>query len=173
MIHERPMPTEYAAAFEDYVSRVPETDPIPVLARQPDELMTSLSPLSEEAASLRYEPGKWSIRELLGHVIDSERVMGYRALCISRGETASLPGFEEKEYAENAGHDAYTLRSLLEEFELVRRSHVSMLRHLAPAAWTRIGTANAHPVSVRALAFVMAGHVRHHHSVLRERYGVL
>jgi hypothetical protein len=143
-----------------------------VLKSQPDELMASLSEMSEEAAGFRYEPGKWSIREVVGHLIDTERVMGYRAMCISRGETVSLPGFDESTYAESAGHDACTLSSLLEEFGFVRRSHALMLGHLSRPAWTRVGTANQHPVSVRALAFVMAGHVRHHQAVLRERYRV-
>ena len=168
----RPPTTEYVADFEECVSRVPETDVVPVLEAQSAVLRATLSGVSEERSLFRYESDKWSIRQVIGHTIDAERICGYRLLCIARGESASLPGFEEAEYAANAGHDHCELASLLLEFESLRRSHVLMLRHLPGDSLARIGTANGNPISARALAFIMAGHIRHHIAVLTSRYGV-
>ena len=168
----RPGPAEYGPYFERYVSRVPEGDVLPALERQPAELRAALGALPAERAGFRYAPDKWSVRQLVGHVVDSERVFGYRALCVARGEAANLPGFEQTDYADQAGHDRYALEDLLGEFEAVRRANVSMLAHLDEKAVVRIGTANGLPVSVRALAFIMVGHVRHHLGVLAEKYGV-
>jgi hypothetical protein len=134
------------------------------------ELPAALAGVRGEAERFRYAEGKWSIREVVGHVIDAERVFGYRALCIARGETASLPSFDENEYVANASFDHCTLEELLEEFVQVREGHLAFFRHLSKEAWTRSGVANASPVSVRALAFILAGHPRHHLAVLRERY---
>ena len=172
MKSSRPLPNEYDVAFERYVSRVPETDILAALERQPAELAAALASVPPERESHRYAPGKWSIREVVGHMLDSERVMGYRALAISRGDKAALPGFEEKDYAATAGHDSRTLASLLEEISSLRASHIPMLRHLDEAAWVRIGTANSLPITTRALAYILVGHVRHHLAVLREKYGV-
>ena len=169
---ERPKPGEYNPVFERYLSRVPEDDALPVLARQPGQVRAALESISGERAGFRYGPDKWSIREVVGHFTDTERVFGYRVLCIARGEKASLPGFEENDYAAVAGHDRYALPDLVAEFEALRRSHVSMLAHLDPAAVARVGTANGGPTSVRAIAFIMAGHVRHHLGVLAGKYGV-
>lgn len=173
MKNARPRPDEYDAAFERYVSRVPETDVLAALERQPEELRALLASVSPDRETFRYAPGKWSIREVVGHVLDAERVMGYRALAISRGDTASLPGFEEDEYAKAAGHHGRPLASLLEEIAILRKGHVLMLGHLDDGAWVRFGTANALPVTPRALAYILVGHVRHHAAVLGEKYGVI
>jgi DinB superfamily len=167
---ERPRPGEYAPAFERYVSRVPETDVMAALARQTSELPAALGAVRGEGERYRYAAGKWSVRELVGHVIDTERIMGYRAVCVARGETLSLPGFDEKAYAANATFDDYPLAELLDEFVQVRQAHLSFFRHLSPEAWPRTGVANQNPISVRALAWVMAGHVRHHMAVLEQHY---
>ena len=169
---DRPAPSEYHPAFERYVSRVSEIDALPALERQPAEMRALLGGLSEERAGFRYAPGKWSIREVLGHVTDAERVFGYRALCVARGDATPLPGFEENDYAANAGHDRYALREILDEFELLRRANVSMLAHLDGGAVLSVGSANGSPVSARALAYIMVGHVRHHLAVLASKYGV-
>jgi DinB superfamily len=169
-IVERPAATEYSSAFEAYVSLVPETDVMTALAQQKGELAAALSSVRGEAERYRYADGKWTIRELVGHVIDSERIFGYRALCIARGEKASLPGFEEKDYAANAPYGDYPLGDLLDEFAQVREGHLFLFRHLSREAWLRIGTANSNPASVRALGYIMVGHVRHHLGVLRDRY---
>jgi len=168
----RPSPDEYDAAFERYMKRVPEDDALPALSRQAAEIRAAVGSLPPERAGYRYAPGKWSVRELIGHVTDSERVFGYRALCVARGESAALPGFEQEDYAANAGHEGYPLSDLVDEFEAVRRANVSMLAHMDEKAILRIGTANGLPISVRALAFIMVGHVRHHLGVLAEKYGI-
>jgi hypothetical protein len=172
MKNSRPRPDEYDKAFERYVSRVPETDIFTALERQPAELTLLLSSVPKDREQFRYAPGKWTIRGVVGHILDAERVFGYRALCIARGEKASLPGFEEDDYAAEAGHDQRPLASLLEEFSILRAGHVLMLEHVGDEAWTRFGSANALPVTPRAIAYILAGHPRHHAAVLREKYGV-
>jgi hypothetical protein len=169
-IVERPPSSEYAPAFEGYVSLVPEADIMASLARQKTEFAEALSPVRGAAESYRYADGKWTIREVVGHVIDCERVFGYRALCIARGETASLPGFDENTYAAHAPYGDYPLGDLLEEFALVREGHLFLFRHLSREAWLRVGSANSKPASVRAIAYIIVGHVRHHLGVLSRRY---
>jgi hypothetical protein len=166
----RPPQSEYAPPFEKYVTRVAEADVLGALAGQVAEIRAALAPVRGELEHFRYAEGKWSVREVLGHVVDTERIMGYRAVCVARGETASLPGFDENAYVENASFDACPLDELLDELEHVRSGHLAFFRHLDPKAWVRVGAANAHPVSVRALAYILAGHPRHHLGVLRERY---
>jgi hypothetical protein len=166
----KPPREEYAPFFERYVSRVEEADVLEALARQVGEVRATLAGVRGEAERFRYAEGKWSIREVLGHLVDTERIMGYRACCVARGETASLPGFDENAYVLNASFDACPLPELLDELGVVREGNLALFRHLDPRAWTRVGTANAHAISVRALAYVMLGHPRHHLAVLRERY---
>jgi hypothetical protein len=166
----RPLDSEYAPFYRGYVSHVTEDDIVAVLTAQIEDLGASLGAVEDE--TYRYAPGKWSIREVTGHLIDAERVFGYRAFSISRGETKNLPGFDENEYLLTAPYDHVALKDLLDEFRLVRSANTSMLKNLDDQAWLRIGTANDSPVSVRALAFIMAGHLRHHLGVLRERYAL-
>jgi len=168
----RPHPDEYDVAFERYVSRVPETDILAALERQPVELSAALAAVPAEREEYRYAPGKWTIRDVVGHMVDAERVMGYRALAISRGEKAVLPAFEEKDYAATAGYAHRPLASIVDEFACLRESHVLMLRHLDDEAWGRVGIANSLPITPRALAYVLVGHVRHHAAVLKDKYGV-
>jgi len=170
VIVERPSSAEYAQPFERYVALVPDIDVLAALARQTAEVAEALSGIVGEAERFRYAARKWSIREVLGHVIDTERVFGYRAVCIARGDQAALPGFDENAYAANASFDDCPLDELLREFGQVREGHLSFFRHLSGEAWLRSGVANSKTVSVRALAFIMVGHVRHHLGVLRERY---
>ncbi len=169
---DRPAAGEYAPYFDRYVARVPEADALPVLERQRAEVRAAFEGIPEAKGGYRYAPGKWSIRELLGHVTDTERIFAYRALCIARGETAPLPGFEQDPYVANAGHDRWTLAELLEDFDAVRRTNLAMISHLDEAAVRRVGTSSGHATSVRAIAYILAGHVRHHLGVLAEKYGV-
>lgn len=169
---QRPSETEYAPFYAGYVALVPEADILAVLEGQADLVRRLVASVPRERETWRYAEGKWSVRELLGHVVDGERVFGHRAFCISRGEPAPLPSFDEKEYVAASRFDAVPLGELAEELGLVRRSNLAFLRRLEPAQWSRVGTASGKPVSVRALAFVMAGHPRHHLGVLRERYGI-
>jgi DinB family protein len=166
----RPLETEYPPDFSSYIGQVSENEILPVLRSQIDALDVLLDRVSPDQETYRYAEGKWSIREIVGHLIDGERVFGYRALCIARGDTRSLPGFDQNEYMASAPYDHVELEDLLSEFRLVRQSNIAMFRNFDETAWTRIGTANDNQVSVRALAFGMAGHVRHHMKVLREKY---
>lgn len=167
-----PLETEYAPYYRGYVGHVTEEEILPVLRSQLDALDVLLGRVTTERETYRYAEGKWSIREVIGHLIDAERVFGYRSFSIARGERNNLPGFDENEYMLSAPYDRIDLEDLLSEFRLVRHSNIAMLRNLDEEAWMRIGTANESPVSVRALAFIMAGHLRHHMEVLRERYGL-
>jgi hypothetical protein len=168
----RPSPSEYAPFYETYVSLVPETNVLPVLEAQPAELRALATAIASGREQYRYEPGKWSVREVLGHVGDAERVFGYRAFCISRGETANLPSFDEKDYTARSTFDRIPVADLVDEWAALRASNLTVLRRLGPADWGRAGTANHASVSVLALAFILAGHVRHHAGILRSRYGV-
>lgn len=168
----RPTESEYAPYYESYVARVTEDEILPAMRSQVDALDVLLDRVAPERETYAYAEGKWSIRQLIGHLIDGERVFGYRALCIARGETQNLPGFDEKAYMPNAPYESINLEDLLSEFRLVRLSNIAMLRNLDEAAWARMGMANDAPVSVRALAYIMVGHVRHHMGVLGERYQV-
>lgn len=169
----RPEPgTEYAPFYETYVSKVPEAEVLPVLEAQVAQVRRLAAAVAPERERFRYAPGKWSVREVFGHLADSERLFGYRALCIGRGDRAPLPGFDQVRYLAEAGFDEVPLAELAAELAALRETNVTLLRRMDEAAWARIGTANGTPVSVRALAFIMAGHLRHHAGILRERYAV-
>lgn len=165
----RPDASEYAAYYERYVSLV-EGDVLETLERQGAETAALLGGISETAAGARYEPGKWSVKELVGHMIDGERIFAYRALRFARGDATPLPGFDQDPYVAFGNFDARTLRSLAEEFAHVRASTLSLLRSLDTEAWSRRGAASDNEVSVRALAYIIAGHEAHHVSILRDRY---
>jgi len=171
-LRERPTPDEYAKPFERYVARVAAGDVLDFLESQRQNVVARVAGIPEARGGYRYAEDKWSVGEVVGHVIDTERVFAYRALCIARGETLSLPAFDEQEYMKAKPFDGYTLPELAHEFDLVRQAGLSMLRHLDTSAWLRRGTANQNPTSVRAIAYVMAGHVDHHLAVLADRYRV-
>lgn len=166
----RPQTSEYNSYYGRYTDLATEDDIVAALDAQSHETATVLGGLSEEQASHRYEPGKWSVKQLVGHVIDAERIFAYRALAIARGETTALPGFEQDPYVANAGSDARSIADLAEELATVRRANVIMFRALSEEAWKRVGTASDNPISVRALAYILLGHERHHLRILRERY---
>jgi hypothetical protein len=166
----KPQADEYAEYYGKYVSLVPEGDVVETLSRQAGETLALLRSIPESRAGHAYEPGKWSIRQVVGHVIDGERIFAYRALAIARGDRANLPGMEQDEYMEHARFDERTLESLCEEFEHVRRANVLMMRGFDAEAWARRGVANDNEVTVLALAYVIAGHELHHVNVLRVKY---
>ena len=166
----RPESNEYAPYYEKYVSLVPDADVVGRLERQGAETLALLRSLPEERGAHRYEPGKWSVKQLVGHVSDGERIFSYRALAFARGDGQALPGMEQDEWMAGADFDARTLADLAEEFEAVRHATLHLLRHLSPEAWARRGTASDNEVTVRALAYIIAGHEAHHVRVLRERY---
>ncbi|HVF88233.1 MAG TPA: DinB family protein [Pyrinomonadaceae bacterium] len=166
----RPEATEYAPYYEKYVSLVPAGDIVHTLSHQHVATRALLASIPEDAAFARYEPGKWSIKEVVGHLIDSERVFAYRALRFARGDRTPLPGFEQDDYVRAADFDARPLGDLTAEFLHVRASTVSLYQSLEEEAWRRCGAANSNEVSVRALAYIIAGHEAHHVNILRERY---
>jgi hypothetical protein len=168
----RPSQTEYAAYYSRYVALVPESDVLSALETQVAAIEEMVSSVSLERETYRYADGKWSIREVLGHLIDGERVFGYRAFCISRGELAPLPAFDENAYVAESHYNERTVSDLLAEFTFLRKSNYAFLCRLREADWKRLGTASSNPVSVRAFAYIMVGHVRHHINGLHGSYGV-
>lgn len=147
-----------------------QADVLEVLQKQRYDVLQLFGRVSENEADFAYAPGKWSIKEVLGHMNDTERIMAYRALCIARGEQNSLPGFDENDYVAHAFFHERTLAGLLEEHKVVREATIALFDSMAPAAYPRLGNANGSPVSVAALAFIIAGHERHHLNILKERY---
>ena len=166
----RPSDSDYGSWYAGYVALVPEEDVLPAIEQQSSETQRLLATLDDARASYRYEEGKWSVKQVDGHITDAERVFGYRALCIGRGETKSLPGFDEKAYMEKAGFDDWRIGDLAESYALTRRANIVFFRNLPVEAWDRRGVANDTPITVRALAYILLGHERHHLNVLRERY---
>jgi DinB superfamily len=157
----RPETGEYAPYYAGYVSLVPEMNVLEVLREQAEEIGELVSSIPEERAGFRYASGKWSIRE---------RVFSFRALAFARGDSLELPGFDENRYVEQAVFDRIPLLRLMDEFKALRSSSVLLLEHLSGEAWTRSGIVNGSLVTVRALAYIMAGHVCHHRRILKERY---
>lgn len=168
----RPQPDEYAGFFSRYIDGVPDGDIVAFLESQGNATQKMLASIGEEKAGYRYAPDKWSIKQVVGHIADGERVFSYRLLAIARGEKQSLPGFEENEYVAAANFDARSLAELAEGLAATRHATLLLLRSLDEEAWQRRGVANNNALSVRAIAWVTAGHERHHVNILRERYGV-
>jgi hypothetical protein len=172
---ERPTPSEYAPFYAGYIAAISalgDGDILETLERQIEEIRQLASATPAERETFRYGEGKWSVREVVGHMIDGERVFSYRALRFSRGDQTPLPGFEENQYVAASTFDRRPISSLVDELVLLRQANLALLRGFAPEDWTRTGIASGKPVSVRALAFIMAGHVRHHMNILRDRYGL-
>lgn len=167
----RPNSTEYSAAVAHYIQLVPAGDIVSILAAQADDLVRLVGTLSDEQALVRHPPYTWTIKQVVGHLTDCERVFGYRAMRLARNDTTPLPGFDENAYMQSADFDRCPVIDLLAEFELLRRSHLALLRHLAADAWLRSGVVNNHPMTVRAIACVMAGHTQHHLTILQKRLG--
>jgi hypothetical protein len=168
--YSRPGPDEYAPFYAGYVAAVPEGDVLALLERQTDDVLALLQSLEPRRWRHRYAAGKWSVAEVLGHLCDAERVLGYRALRFARDDHTELPGFDENAWVPTAEFDARTPASLLAEYVAVRRATVALFRGLPPSAGARRGVANGSPVTVRALLYIVTGHERHHLRVLRERY---
>lgn len=168
--YDRPDPAEFAPFYAGYVGRIPDGDLLATLEAQVGEYFQTLNPITEAKAGFAYAPGKWTIKELLGHVVDAERVFSYRAMRIARGDETPLPGFDENAWVPLSGANDRTLADLLGEFRAVRGATLALLRHLPADSVTRRGVASGKEVSVRALAWVIAGHASHHLGILRERY---
>lgn len=167
---KRPEKEEYAEFYAGYVSLVEETDIVSAMEKQIGELENLLSRIGEEKSLYAYAPGKWTIKELVGHLTDSEKIFAYRALRISRGDQTPLERFEQNAYVENSNFNSTSFADLSEELSAARRSNYLMFKNLPQNAWNNFGTASNFPVSVRALAYIMVGHIRHHSNILREKY---
>jgi len=166
----RPETTEYASYYQRYTDLVPDGDIVTTLKRQMDQTLTLLRRIDENRGSYRYAPDKWSIKQLIGHVIDAERVFAYRALRFARSDSQAIPGFDQDQFMSGANFDDQLLEDLIDEYEHVRRATIALLKPLSDEAWMRRGTASDNEVSVRALAHIMAGHELHHVQILKTRY---
>ena len=167
----RPAPTEYAGWFDRYIRLVEDVDDLgEALARQLDETMPYYRGLSEAQADGTYATDKWTIKQIVGHMADTERVMQYRALGVARGDATSFPSFEQDDYARTSGHGSRTWSSLLDEFKAVRQSTIHLFRHLDEAALDRLGSVNQNPTTARAIGYVILGHERHHLAILKDKY---
>jgi hypothetical protein len=166
----RPDSTEYAPYFEKYISLVPEGDIAVTLMLQIDNTLSLIRGLSEAHGDLRYAPGKWSVKEVIGHLIDAERIFAYRALRFARNDATPLPGFDENSFVADAGFGARSLADLAEEFEHTRRSNVCLFKSLDGEPSLRLGVASDNKISVRAIAHIIAGHELHHVGILQSRY---
>jgi hypothetical protein len=168
----RPEAGEYAPYYDRYISLVAGTDILATLDTQRRQTMLLLSGRDESEGDLRYAPDKWSAKQVLGHVCDTERIFAYRALRIARGDQTPLPGFEQDDYVKNGPFAKAPLAEIIEDYIAVRRATLTLLRNLDEAAWTRRGVASKNEVSVRALAYMIAGHELHHRRILEEKYFV-
>jgi hypothetical protein len=168
-----PAADEFGQPYAGYVSKVPAgEDILALLTRQQADVAARFRAVPESRGAHRYAPGKWSVKEVVVHLSDVERIFAYRALRVARGDETPLPGFDENRYAPASGADAQPLAALVTEWVDVRQASLALFRHLPREAWTRRGTASDHPISVRALAWIMAGHVTHHLGTLEQRYGL-
>jgi hypothetical protein len=166
----KPAKSEFLPYYERYIALVPEGDVVATLASQMGETQALLRSLPASVATYRYAPDKWSVNQVVGHMIDSERNFSFRALRFARNDSTPVPGFEQDDYVRNGTFDAYPLAELATELEAVRQSTVCLFRHMDESAWTRRGIANNAEVSVRALAYIIAGHELHHREILLARY---
>ncbi|MDQ0874926.1 hypothetical protein QFZ77_003585 [Paenibacillus sp. V4I3] len=167
---QRPSSEEYSPFFTGYINQVPESDYLSFLHSQLDAVIALFSSISNEQGLYRYEPGKWSLKEVLGHMTDTERIMSYRMLRIARGDTTNLPGFDQDLFITNTSFDELSMDDLLNDFKAVREATFTLLKTISEAAWSRKGIANANVISARALAYVIAGHAQHHLGVIRQKY---
>lgn len=167
---DRPESGEFNPYYEKYIARVPSGDLIETLARQADDTLSVLRGIPDNAADHAYAEGKWTIKEMIGHVCDAERIFSYRLLRIARGDRTPLPGFDENAYAPAGQFGERTLASLVEEFAAVRAATIALAAGLPAEGWLRTGTASESTVSARALAYIIAGHELHHRAILLERY---
>ncbi|NOT05595.1 MAG: DinB family protein [Anaerolineales bacterium] len=168
---QAPASDEYASFYSDYVQRaISRIDVIAALPLQIDEIISALGHLTDEQARFKFGPAEWSIKEVIGHLTDVERVFSYRLLRISRNDQIPLPGFEQDDYVREAGFDNSSLSDLINEFELLRRANILAIKNMSNESVSRLGTASGATVSARALIHMMVGHVEHHMACLHEKY---
>jgi DinB family protein len=166
----KPDSTEYAPYYERYISLVPDGEIVVTLGKQIEGTLGLIRGLSAAQGDLRYAPGKWSVKEVIGHLIDGERIFAYRALRFARNDATPLPGFDENSFVDNAGFGARSLADLADEFEYTRKSNIYLFKSLDGDPSLRRGVASDNKISVRAVAYIIAGHELHHMGILRSRY---
>ncbi|MDU0199795.1 DinB family protein [Paenibacillus sp. MAH-36] len=167
---KRPGKDEYAPYYEQYISKVTDEEYEVFLDRQRDEILALFGDIDEEKARYRYAPGKWSLKEVLGHITDTERVMSYRMLRISRGDSTLLPGFDQDVFVANTSFDELSIEDLLNDFKAVRQATLTLRRTIADSAWSRQANVSTFDITARGLAYVIAGHAEHHLTIVKERY---
>jgi len=170
MASGRPDVAEYNPRYSRYMELVPEDDICAAMAEQLEQTLSRLDRIPESMVDWRYAPGKWTTREVVGHILDTERIYGFRLLTFARGDAVTLARADQELYVKNGDFGRYPLGESLEEFSVVRKSHVALVRHLPLEAWARSGTVSEFTVSVRALAYLMVGHERHHLRIIQEKY---
>lgn len=166
----RPADREHPAYVDYVLQGFTEPDALPALEAQPGQLQRLLAQLPDEMGQRSYAPGKWTLKEVLGHLLDQERIFADRLLRFSRGETGPLPTFDHEAFALHGGYDARSILDLLREFELLRGANLCMIRGLEAAALDRSGVVEGHSFTVRALAYLMAAHIEHHRRLIETRY---
>jgi DinB superfamily len=166
----RPQPGESAPYYDRYISLVQSNDVVSAFEDQRRQTLLLLSGRTEGDGDLRYAPDKWSLKEVLGHISDTERIMSYRALRIARGDQTPIEGYEQDDYVRNGSFGRVFLADLIEDYIAVRRATISLFRNLDEPAWSRRGVANKNEITVRALAYLIAGHELHHRRILEEKY---
>lgn len=163
---------EYAQFYAGYIQELHGHDAIMALAQQLVSTEAVFVAIPPDRGGYRYAPDKWTVRDVIGHLADTERILSTRMLRVARGDRTPMPGFDENAYAAAAGADRRPLGELIESWRAVRLSTLALVRSIEPAEWRHRGTANGAPISARALAYIIAGHERHHLRGLRERYGI-
>ena len=167
---QKPAPSEYPPYFETYLKRLPDTDILALLAEQVEKLASLFENMAEADAEKGYAEGKWSLKELLQHMLDTERIMAYRALCFSRKEETMLPGFDEDNYAANSDANRRALADILAEYRLQRQSTIALFKSFSPEMLMRVGKANNAQHNVRSIVWVIAAHENHHLGIIQTRY---
>jgi uncharacterized damage-inducible protein DinB len=166
----RPNANEYAPYYHTYVGKVSEGELIQLLTAQIEDTLAIFAGISEEQGGYRYAEGKWSIKEVLNHLIDTERVMAYRALAVGRGDKTALPGFDQDDYVASFDANKRTVAEMAAEFKIVRQSSIALFQSFTDKMMQEVGTASGFPISARALAYIILGHELHHVGILKERY---
>jgi uncharacterized damage-inducible protein DinB len=167
---KRPAENEYPEYYLPYINLVPQEDLLQILQENLQEVVNLFEGISEEKAHYRYAPGKWSVKELLGHITDTERIMCYRLLRVGRGDQTPLAGFNENDYVQGAQTNNLSMEAILEDFKAVRNATITLIQNLPAAAWANKGNANGLEITTRAIAFIIAGHQIHHCKIVEDRY---
>lgn len=170
MMIRRPDKTDYPPFYETYIRLIQSEDLVQILENQEMAFYAFVKDIAPDKEDFKYAEGKWSIKEVVGHIIEVERIMAYRALAISRGDANALPGMDENSYIENSNYKDREVKDLAEEFRYVRKSNIILIRSFSPEMLQRKGIANKNEISVTALVYIIAGHLNHHVQILRDRY---